>query len=162
MKEVWDLYTIARKKTGRLLQRGEPIPSGYYHLVISAWIRNSRGEYLLSQRHPDKPYPLYWECTGGSVLAGENSLDGAVREVKEELGIFLDPNSAKLIYQTRRDDTQDFYDVWLFHEDTDIAAIRLQQTEVINAKWVNQRELLDMFLRSELHPLINYIGLVVE
>lgn len=51
----------------------------------------------------EKQYPLYWECTGGSVFSGETSLQGAIREVKEELGILLTPGSEKLIYQTRRE-----------------------------------------------------------
>ena len=157
MTEVWDLYDENREKTGALLQRNMPIPKGCYHLAVSAWIMNSKGQYLLSQRHPDKQYPLYWECTGGSVLAGESSLAGAIREVKEELGITLDPTRAKLIYQTRRDSTQDFYDVWLFHEDIDLAAIRLQQSEVVNVKWVDWGALLYMFRTGKLHPFIDYI-----
>ena len=67
--------------------RGEIIPKGLYHLSVSVWIVNQQGQYLLSQRHPKKQYPLYWECTGGSVLSGETSLQGAIREVKEELGM---------------------------------------------------------------------------
>jgi isopentenyldiphosphate isomerase len=63
MTELWDLYNEERKKTGTIL-RGTPIPKGQYHLVISAWIVNSKGEYLLSQRHPNKAYPYFWECTG--------------------------------------------------------------------------------------------------
>lgn len=157
MEEVWDLYNEKREKTGCLLQQGKPVPKGCYHLVVSAWIVNSQGQYLLSQRHPDKQYPFYWECTGGSVLAGESSLAGAIREVKEELGITLDPTGAKLIYQTRRDSTQDFYDVWLFRRNIDIAAIRIQQLEVINARWIDRIALLDMFRKGKLHPLIDYI-----
>ena len=79
MKEVWDLYDAKGNKTGYTLVRGRPIPEGCYHLVVSVWIINNRGEYLLSQRHPDKPYPLRWECTGGAVLSGEDSLGGALR-----------------------------------------------------------------------------------
>ena len=89
MAELWDLYDSSRKKTGVAVERGQTIPEGSYHLVVSVWIMNSKGEFLLSQRHPDKPYPLYWECTGGSVLAGESSLEGPVREVREELGQVL-------------------------------------------------------------------------
>ena len=157
MIEVWDLYNENREKIGNLLRRNTPIPKGCYHLAVSAWIVNSQGQYLLSQRHPDKQYPLYWECTGGSVFAGESSLAGAIREVKEELGIALDATSAKLIYQTRRDSVQDFYDVWLFRADVDISEIRLQQSEVVNVKWVNRDILLDMFQSGKLHPLIDYI-----
>ena len=86
MKEVWDLYDAKGNKTGYTLVRGRPIPEGCYHLVVSVWIINNRGEYLLSQRHPDKPYPLRWECTGGAVLSGEDSLGGALREVPGFVG----------------------------------------------------------------------------
>ena len=110
--EKWDLYNAKREKSGITVCRGEIIPKGLYHLSVSAWIVN--------QRHPKKQYPLYWECTGGSVLSGETSLQGAIREVKEELGILLTPGSEKLIYQTRRENVQDFYDVWLFHRDIKI------------------------------------------
>ena len=115
--EKWDLYNAKREKSGITVCRGEIIPKGLYHLSVSVWIVNQQGQYLLSQRHPKKQYPLYWECTGGSVLSGETSLQGAIREVKEELGILLTPGSEKLIYQTRRENVQDFYDVWLFHKD---------------------------------------------
>ena len=100
--EKWDLYNAKREKSGITVCRGEIIPKGLYHLSVSVWIVNQQGQYLLSQRHPKKQYPLYWECTGGSVLSGETSLQGAIREVKEELGILLTPGSEKLIYQSRR------------------------------------------------------------
>ena len=106
-------------------------------------------------------YPYFWECTGGSVLASEDSLHGALREVKEELGIELDAKSGKLIYQTRREQSQDFYDVWLFHADIDIATISLQQTEVIKVKWVNREELFTLFRNGKLHPLLDYIEQII-
>ena len=144
------------------MQRGENIPKGLYHLVVSAWIVNQQGQYLLSQRHPDKQYLLYWECTGGAVLSGENRLQGAVREVKEELGITLAPEQGKLIYQFRREDMQDFYDVWLFHADIDIKEMVLQKTEVVDVQWVNQDKLLNMFQKKQLHPLITYIDTLIS
>ena len=157
MAELWDLYNAEREKTGTSLLRGTPIPKGQYHLVVSVWIMNSKGQYLLSQRHPHKPYPYFWECTGGAVLAGEDSLNGALREVKEELGIALEAGQGKLIYQTRRERTQDFYDVWLFHTDIDIEKMTLQETEVVDVQWVDRDSLLDMYRNGKLHPLIDYI-----
>ena len=122
-----------------------------------AGIVNSQGQYLLSQRHPQKTYPLCWECTGGSVLAGEDSLNGAIREVREELGIMLNPFKAEMIYHTRREEVQDFYDVWLFHADIDISEIKMQETEVVGVQWVNRDVLFDMLQSGKLHPLIDYI-----
>ena len=139
--EKWDLYNAKREKSGITMCRGEIIPKGLYHLSVSVWIVNQQGQYLLSQRHPKKQYPLYWECTGGSVFSGETSLQGAIREVKEELGILLTPGSEKLIYQTRRENVQDFYDVWLFHRDIKIEEMRLQETEVVDVQWVSSDKL---------------------
>lgn len=155
--EKWDLYNAKREKTGIVVCRGETIPRGLYHLSVSIWIVNQQGQYLLSQRHPKKQYPLCWECTGGSVLSGENSLQGAVREVKEELGISLTPGSEKLIYQIRRENVQDFYDVWLFHKDIKIEEMHLQETEVVDVQWVSPDKLFEMFCLKQLHPLLTYV-----
>ncbi len=161
MPELWDLYNEKREKTGLILERGKSIPQGLYHIIVSAWIMNSQGQYLISQRHPNKPYPGYWECTGGSVIAGESSLTGAVREIKEELGIVLTPDKARLLYQVRRDTMQDFYDVWLFQADVPIKSLKLQIDEVINAQWVSKETLSDMFQKKRVHPLIDYMEIFI-
>lgn len=162
MAEMWDLYNRERERAGCLHERGTSIPQGFFHLVVSVWIVNSRGQYLMSQRHPSKPYPEYWECTGGSVVAGESSLQGAVREVKEELGLLLDASKAQLIYQTRRDDCQDFYDVWRFQSDMPVTSLKLQSSEVIAARWMNKEMIYKLQHIGKLHPLINYLDAVFK
>ena len=97
---------------------------------------------------------MRWECTGGCVLAGEDSLQGALREVNEELGILLEPDGAKLLSHTRRDETQDFYDVWQFQTDIELSGIRMQETEIVAVKLVDREELLAMYHYGELHPLL--------
>lgn len=77
MAELWDLYNQERKRTGRLHERGTPIPQGFYHIVVSVWIVNNKGEYLMSQRHPNKLYPGYWECTGGFHYCRRKQLTGS-------------------------------------------------------------------------------------
>lgn len=97
--ELWDLYNERWELTGRDHIRGEEIPQGYYHLVVHIWIRNSKGEYLISQRSADRPtFPLIWECVGGSVTKGEDSLTGALRETQEEVGLTLSPEDGKLVH----------------------------------------------------------------
>lgn len=76
--------------------RGEQLSIGGYHLVVHVWIRNSKGEYLISQRSENRStFPLMWECVSGSVVKGEDSLQGAVRETKEEVGIDLNTESGQ-------------------------------------------------------------------
>ena len=88
--ELWDLYDENREFTGKTQIRGEKIPQGYYHLAVHVWIRNRKGEYLISQRSADRPtFPLMWECVGGAATAGEDSLTAALRETAEEVGIDL-------------------------------------------------------------------------
>ena len=62
-----------------------------------------------------------------------------------------------MIYHTRREMVQDFYDVWLFHADIDISEIKVQETEVVGVQWVNREVLFDMLHSGKLHPLIDYI-----
>ena len=83
--ELWDVYDENRKLTGKKHERGVPLGPGEYHIIADVWTVNQRSEILLTRRHPDKPYGLLWECTGGSVLTGENSVEGALRELSEEV-----------------------------------------------------------------------------
>ena len=57
---------------------------GSAHLKSYILTANIKGELLLTKRHREKPFGGLWECTGGSVVAGENSLSGAKRELQEE------------------------------------------------------------------------------
>lgn len=55
--------------------------------VASAVIlRNDR--ILLTQRRPDKDYPMSWECPGGKVEESEALAVGLERELGEELGVW--------------------------------------------------------------------------
>ena len=102
MAEYWDIYDADRIKTNRKHLRGEPIADGDYHLVVNIWIYNSQGKVLLTQRHPDIPFPLKWACTGGSALAGEDTLTAAIRETREEIGLVLSPDELIPAGQERR------------------------------------------------------------
>ncbi len=42
-----------------------------YHIVTDIWTINLEGKLLLTQRHPDKTFGLWWECTGGSAKVGK-------------------------------------------------------------------------------------------
>ncbi|TFJ91873.1 NUDIX hydrolase [Lentibacillus salicampi] len=152
--ELWDVYDGNRHKTGRMHERGTPLPDGDYHLVVNVWIINDKGDFLLSKRHPNKDHPNLWECTGGSVVADETSLEGAMREVSEEVGIDLSDCRGKLMKSERRHDY--FRDVWVFHKNFDIAETTHQPNEVSDAKWVTTQELENMFEKGHIVPGLNY------
>ncbi len=160
--EKWDLYTKYREKTGKEHIRGEEIPEGLYHLVVHVWIRNSRGEYLLSRRAADRPtYPFFWETVGGSVLQGETSIEGAVREVKEEVGITLSPESGQLAFTKIRDTVngekfRDILDVWVFYYDGEADLTAATTKEVAECKWLRSDQIYDLFQEQKLVPTLDY------
>ena len=139
--ELWDLYTANREPIGRTHIRGEKMPDGCYHLVVHVWIKNSKGEYLISQRSANRPtFPLMWETVGGSVLAGEDSLAGAIREAKEEVGLDFLPEAGRLLFTKVRSIYSDFIDVWLFHYDEKTAP-RVSTDEVAQSKWMTREDI---------------------
>ena len=138
--ELWDLYDGDRRPLGRTHVRGVPCPPGAYHLVVTVWTVNSRGDILLTLRDPTKEsFPNTWENTGGSALAGETSLRAAVRELLEETGIAAAEEEHVLLgSQIARDS---LYDHYLLRRDVALDELRLQPGETIGAKWVTLVEL---------------------
>ncbi|GGB52551.1 NUDIX domain-containing protein [Virgibacillus dakarensis] len=157
--EKWDLYDYDRNKIGKTHTRGEPLPEGCYHIVVHVWIQNDRGKLLLSKRHPNKHYGNLWECTGGSVLTGETSLEGALRETKEELGIELNPESGQLLFSEVRSNHHS--DNWLFISNAKLNDLEFQPDEVIDAKWVSKDTYEKMIQKGEIVPTLqNFFSLL--
>ena len=144
MAELWDILDENGAPTGRLHERGKPLGQGEYHLEVYAWIENDKSEYLISQRTPNKTFPLMWECTGGNAVAGDDSLTTALKEVKEELGISLDPQNGHIIQQCLPCSTVGccgLIDVWLFRQNIDLSTITLAPDETCAAKWASRSEI---------------------
>ena len=160
--ELWDLYNERRELTGRDHIRGEEIPQGYYHLVVHIWIRNSKGEYLISQRSADRPaFPLMWECVGGSVIKGEDSLAGALRETQEEVGLTLSPEDGKLVYSVvgriiNGVRFSDILDVWLFEYDGPVSREQATTHEVAQVKWMTKAQIKGQFDAGKLVHTLGY------
>ena len=145
--EYWDLYDKDRNKLNKKKARGSILKDDEYHLVINAWIKNENDEFLITQRAATKSHPLMWECTGGSALAGETSVDAALREIKEELGIKIEPSSGKLIGSTRRyyKGCPDILDVWIFESNATLDEIKIQEEEVCDVMWASIQTIRDLF-----------------
>jgi len=144
--EIWDLYDKNRKVVGEHI-RGEKLPENTFHLVVHVWIKNKQGKYLISQRSEKKlTHPLLWECVGGAVIKGETSLEGAIRETKEEVGIDLKNCKGQLLFSTIRKSqnnktSDNFLDVWLFEYDGKVSLENATTDEVTQVKWLDVKEI---------------------
>jgi len=159
--EIWDLYDPNRNIIGEHI-RGEELPENGYHLVVHIWIKNSKGQYLISQRSADRQSnPLMWECQGGSVLKSETSLQGALREVKEEVGIDLDLHKGQVVFSQIRSyidgkKFNDILDVWLFKYDGEVLLERATTKEVAQVKWLCPNEIKQLYDNHQLVPTLQY------
>jgi 8-oxo-dGTP diphosphatase len=63
--------------------------------VVAAAIRDAQGRLLLQQALPGKRHAMLWEFPGGKVESGENPRFALAREVREELGLTLDPRAMR-------------------------------------------------------------------
>lgn len=133
--ELWDLYNADRKPLHRTHQRGIPLKVGEYHMVVSIWTVNHAHEILLTLRDAQKKWcPNKWENTGGSVMAGETSLQAAVRELREETGLQAVEKDLMQI-RTRQTDFE-WIDSYLLCQDASLSDLILQPGETVDAKWV--------------------------
>mgnify|MGYP003436785905 CR=1 FL=1 len=122
MAELRDLYDINSNKTDKTYRKGEPIPEGYYPMVVMVVIRNSKGEFLMQKRVESKGGD--WGVTGGHPKSGETPLEGIVTEVKEELG--LDFSNETFIEYDSGCDGKDCYKMYFVNKDVDIKEMKIQ------------------------------------
>ena len=166
--EVWDLYDRHRQIIGEHI-RGTALPENGFHLVVHVWIRNDQGEYLIAQRAATRPtFPLKWECVGGSVLKGETSLQGALREVREEVGIPLEAKTGRIVFTKVRETIDgkpfnDIVDVWLFPYDGAVDLSAATTDEVAQVRWMSAEEIEKLFASGEMvHTIKNLFYFVAE
>ena len=148
--ELWDLYDENRNLIGKTHIRGEALDKGLYHLVVEIWTIDKTGKILLTQRHPSKNHGLLWECTRGAVTAGENSLEGAVRELKEETGLLVKKENLSLI------DTNflgsSIMDTYVNILEFNLEDLSLQKIEVVDAMIVTINDFEKMYKQGLIVP----------
>ena len=127
---------------------------GEYHIVVTGIILNSKNEILISKRATNKKFGGMWECYGGSILAGETSKEGILRELKEELGVIFKPEEAIFLKEVKRERIpQNFKDLWLFKKDINIEDLTFLDGEATAAKWVSIDEFIKMFNNNEINQI---------
>lgn len=135
--EKRDLYTENKELTGEFIYKGGAIPKGKYYLTVMVWIQNSKDEFLLQLTSPQKKHK--WSTTGGHPKMGEDSLQGIVTEIKEELGIDIDTESLTLFKTIKTED--DFVDLYYLKADIGINNITVQEEEVESVNWFAKEEI---------------------
>ena len=142
--ELFDLYTAEREKTGRTMVRGNPVPEGFYRLVVHVCIFDPQGRMLIQQRQPFKAgWSNLWDISvGGCAVSGDNSRSAAERETREELGLDLDLSDVRPTLTIHWD--HGFDDYYVITRPIDPESLRLQYEEVQAVRWASMEEILEM------------------
>ena len=138
--EKRDLYDKDRKLTGKTVFKGEETPEGSYIIVCFAFIQNSDGKFLI-QKRSERKNGLY-ATTGGHPKSGEDSLQGTITEVEEEIGLKLKPEQLDLYFGGRSEEERVFWDDYYVKVDIDdISKLKLQEEEVAGLEWFTEEEI---------------------
>lgn len=159
MEEYFDILDENGNKTGEQKLRKEVHRDGDWHKAVHIWILNENGDVLLQRRSADKDSnPNMLDISSaGHLSAGDESLDGAVRELKEELNIDVNPEDLEFIKTLKRSskytDTfinNEFDDLYILKTNLSIKDMEFQKEELQDLFYVPYKEFKKMV--NERHP----------
>ena len=143
MEEYVDILDDKGQKTGKVVTKKEAHKSGLFHPTVHIWFFTADGRILLQQRGENKEtFPLLWDVSvAGHISAGEEVLDAALREIKEEIGTEIKADQLIPIgqfksVQEHREDLIDkeFHNTFLCQLEVPFSELRKQDSEVKSLK----------------------------
>lgn len=148
MEEWIDLYDRSGRSLGRKIPKGAKRENGEYYRHVHIILYSRHGGWLIQQRSMGKEFfPGKWDVTGGGVMAGEESRDAALREVREELGLSIPPEELRYAGGMVVEEAgRCLLDVWYALLDFRPEECVLQKEEVQAVKLVSFEELLALCL----------------
>lgn len=135
--EYWDIYDSDKNKTGRTMKKNDWIlKDGEYHLTVLGVIMRPDGRFLITQRVMTKAWaPGWWEVSGGAAMAGEESEEAVMREIKEETGLDVSNAEGGYVFTYHRENPGEgdnyFVDVYRYVMNFDESDLNLQEAETL-------------------------------
>ncbi len=143
--EKFELVDKNGNGTGNILTYVEAcntnnIPDKCYLPAVGVVIVNKHNEILLQKRSRfKKSNPNKWGVCGGKVNLGEDSIDAAVRETFEEIGILLDKDSLKTIRKATNG--KYYFTVYYTRKNINLNECKLQEREIDEVRYFKIEEL---------------------
>ena len=152
MLELLDVLDERGNPTGEVLPRDEVHSQGLWHRTVHVWITNANGQVLLQQRSFKKAdHPGEWDTiTGGHLQTGQTVVQGAMRELHEELGLVVEPEKLELLFENTWQSqhlgyaNNEFNPTFLLQVDQPISAFTFNDGEVIALHWVSLDQLEEL------------------
>ena len=144
-EEYFDILNPDGTTAGYSLPRSQVHREGLWHKSAHIWVTNTHGRILLQRRAPDKDtHPGLWDISAaGHLSAGDSSIDAAVREIREELGLVIAPSRVIFRFTDREEHTsrnitdREFHDVFtLVITDDEAELISPDPVELCDVRWL--------------------------
>lgn len=104
--ELFDIVHADGSPTGRTKPRGEVHRDGDWHRAVHVWVYGvdrDGGYLLMNQRGRFKDtWPLALDATVGGHLGAGETVEDAFREVREEIGVMIDPVRFEHLFRRTR------------------------------------------------------------
>ena len=146
-EEYLDVVDSADEIIGRR-SRSDVHATGLRHRSVHVLVFNRSGRLFLQKRSLEKEtHPGLWDSSAsGHLNSGEDYDTGAIRELGEEIGLFLERVPERLFKVDACDETgQEF--VWVYRVVAE-GPFRLQPGEIDDGDWFDLREVENRLKRS--------------
>ncbi|HNX10794.1 MAG TPA: NUDIX domain-containing protein [bacterium] len=144
--ELIDIVDEEGNITGIAKKKVEVHSQGLWHRTAHVWCINSQNEILLQHRSKElENYPDMWDISvAGHISSGEDSAQGALREVKEEIGVDVPVTDLELLGTIKKMNVlnkntyfdNEFSDIYLVKLDLPLSEFRQQEEEVEDLQWL--------------------------
>lgn len=147
--EYIDIFDENNNPIGEVKEKQQAHEEEDFHRTAHIWIINDKKELLLQKRSATKKtHPNCWDISGaGHIRAGESVIDGAIRELKEELGVEAkdkDLQYIATIKSTKNPKNMEFGYVYLLRCNKKIEDYIFEDDEVSEVKYVYFEDLEKM------------------
>ena len=147
--EYIDIFDENNNPIGEIKEKQQAHEDGNFHRIAHIWIINDKNELLLQKRSASKKsHPNCWDISGaGHIKAGETVIDGAIRELKEELGVEIQEKNLQyitIIKSTKNPKNMEFQYVYLLRCNKKIEEYIFEDNEVSKVKYVYYKKLKKM------------------
>lgn len=164
MEEYFDVLDENGNKTGEVKLRSKVHKDGDYHKTVHIWIVNNNAEVLLQRRCATKDsYPNMLDIScAGHLSSGDDSITGALRELKEELSLDVNPNELQLVKTLKKFSkytetfiNNEFVDMYILKTDKSINDMHYQESEISEIFFVPYKKLKEMVENKQPDLLIH-------
>ncbi len=146
MEEMFDILDENGNNTGLVKKRSLVHKDGDWHKAVHIYIINDKKEVLVQRRSPNKdsdPNMLDISCAG-HLTSGDDSITAALRELKEELNLSVNPDELVYITTLKRSPIHDdgfvdneYDDLYLLHTTKRLDEMSMQKEEISELMFVD-------------------------